>query len=139
MRSDGVDDAVGAHFLGVVREDGDACLGAGLDDDGRDIGVVGRQHLAHLAQGCGHCGAQRDAGDRGFVREESAEDEGDLIRRRTRIGLDPPRAHEIIALEEPEDGVGVADIDSEQRHSVSRRSAPMSRTGAECVKAPTAT
>jgi hypothetical protein len=33
MRGDAVDDAVGADLGGVIGEDGQACAGAGFDED----------------------------------------------------------------------------------------------------------
>src|SRR5690606_3216713 len=61
-RGDGVGDAVGAHLLRVVVEDGQPGADAGLDHDR----VVAEVALAHATQRAGdprHRRAQADAGD----------------------------------------------------------------------------
>ncbi len=45
----------------------------------------------------------------------------------------------VASLEQPEDGVGVADVGDQERHQSSRKSRPRSKTVTECVSAPTET
>ena len=56
------------------------------------------------------------------------------------VGGDPPVLDDVLAVEQAEDGVGVADVDGQQHrdYSAARRSRPMSRIGEEWVRAPTA-
>ena len=65
---DAVDDAVGADLGGVVGEDGEAGLDAGLDKDGAEVEV----EVADVAEGC--VGGWNDGGDAdaGHIRELAA-------------------------------------------------------------------
>ena len=71
----------------------------------------------------------------GMVGEQPAEGQRELVGGAAGVGLDPPGALQLLAVEHAEDGVGVADVDGEQHHG---RSSPMSSAGAEWVSAPTA-
>jgi hypothetical protein len=114
VRSDGVDDPVGAHLLRVVGEHRHAGLGARLDDHGWHVGEVAREHDAHLAQDRGHGAAQRDTRDGRRLGKEPTVGEHHLVGGRARVRLDSPGGDEGLAVEHPEDGVGVADVDREQ-------------------------
>ena len=117
-----VDDAVGADLLGVVGEHRHAGLHARLDHDRGHVAVVAPAHVAHLLQHRRHRRADRDAVDLGaaghrVLVEQTLQDHGDLVGRPGRLRPDPPVLDEVVALEQAEHGVGVADVDGEQHHA----------------------
>ena len=52
--------------------------------------------------------------------EERAQHHGQLVRRVLRIGADPELIGEELAVEQPEDGLRVADVDGEQHRGRAR-------------------
>ena len=119
---DAVDDAVGAHFAGIVGEDGQASADAGLDEERLDFEV----ELAGAAQDRVERrddGGDGDSGDLGGVDsaqgEELAVEDADLIDGGIAMRGDAPVGDEGrgggIAGSgeaiEAENRVGVADID----------------------------
>jgi hypothetical protein len=108
--------------------------------------VVTAAHLPHLVQHGRDGRAKPDTADVGLLEEWALLDQPlqhhrDLVGRTPGVGVDPPVLDDLVALEQPEDSVGVADVDGEQ-HQVpadqDAKSRPMSSAGAECVSAPTA-
>ena len=49
-----------------------------------------------------------------FEVEEAGDERPELVARPVRLGGDPPVLRQLRTVEEPEDGLGVADVDSEQ-------------------------
>jgi hypothetical protein len=133
---DGVGDAVGAHLLGVVVEDGQPGADARLHDHGRLPEVA----LAHPAQRPGHPGHRRahaDAGDVVVEREaveaqELLDDQRMLVGGALGVGGDAPVVEQmgvsqratdvvlVVGLEvvEPDDGLRVADVDDQEHHGL---------------------
>ena len=138
VRGQGVDDAVRTDLPRVVGQHRDSGPHPWLDDHRGQVRVVAVQHGAQLVQHRGDGGAQRDPGDLGLVREQGPVQQPQLVGRGPAVGLDPPGPLEGVPGEQPDHGVGVAHVDREQHQLSSRRSSPMSSTGAECVSAPTA-
>jgi hypothetical protein len=146
-RGDRVDDAVRADLLGVVGEDRDARLDAGFDEDGGHVAVVAAGHLAQFVQDGRDGGADRDAVDavaqllseEGVHAHQALEEYGEFVGGAARVRGDAPVLDDLLAVEQAEDGVRVAHVDREEHdYCASRRSRPMSRIGAEWVRAPTA-
>ena len=72
---------------------------------------------------------------------QALEQDRELVGGAAGVGGDPPVLDDLLAVEQAEDGVGVADVDGEQHagiYAAARRSRPMSRIGEEWVSAPTA-
>ena len=127
----GVDDAVGADLARVVGQQRDAGAYARTDDDGRDVGEVALEHRAELVQHRGHRRAHRDPVRCRVRGQQPTEHQRQLVGSHPRVGLDPVALEHHIAVEQPQHGVGVADVDG-QEHGASRaRSTPRSSTGAE--------
>ncbi len=127
---DRVGDAVGADLLRVVVEDRHAGLHARLDDD-RGEAEVALGHLAHRGGDARHRRAQRHAVDvlveaEAVEAEELLHEQRELVRRALGRGRDAPVVEQValgarawrlgVVVEpvQPDDGLGVADVDGEQ-------------------------
>ncbi len=134
--------------LGLSVRIGTPRLHARLDQNGGDVAVVPPGDLAQLVQHGRHGRADRDAVDavaqllaeQRVHAHEALEQHRQLVGRAARVRGDAPVLDDVLAVEQAEDGVRVADVDREQhgRYSASRRSRPMSRIGEGAVRAPTA-
>ena len=111
MRRDRVDDAIGAHLLGVIREHRHTCLNTGLDDHPGDLGEVAIEHQSHFAKNCRNGRAECDAGDFTSTLEQAAEGQRDFVGGGARIGLGAPGARHALALEQADHRVRIAHID----------------------------
>ena len=56
--------------------------------------------------------------------EQAAQQHRHLVGGAARVGRDPPVRDDLVAVEQPEHGVGVADVDGEQHHRLSPRRGP---------------
>ena len=120
--ADAVEEAIGAEVGGVVGEDGDAGLDAGLDEHG----LEGEEALGHGAEGGVEWrddGGDGDAGDDGEVEvveaEEALEEQAELVGGVLAVGGGAPSGDglgPIVAgeVEQGGDDVGVADVKSEE-------------------------
>ena len=121
VRADRVRDAIGADVLRLVVED----RHAGADPGLHHHRLVAEVALGHLAE---RGGDARDAGrdrDTRHVRvereaveaEELLEHQRELVGRAVGDGGDAPVVDELVVVEEPDDGLGVAAVDGEQHVS----------------------
>ena len=128
-----VGDPVGADLTRVVGEHRHPGLHAGLDHD-RTEAEVALGHVAERGGGAGHDRRDRDAVDVVVEREaveaqELLHHQRVLVRRPLRVGGDPPVVEQALLAaagpgrdavpvgllaEEPDDGLGVADVDGQQ-------------------------
>ena len=145
-RGQRVRDPVGTDLARVVHLQGESRAGAGFDHHRERVREVAVQQVPDLVDHRGHGAAHAHAVDvRVRVEPPGADQAGDqhvpLVRRPPLVGRDPPVRDQVLAVQDAEHGVAVADVDAQQHGQASRvrRSSPMSSTGAEWVNAPTAT
>ncbi len=116
--ADGVADAVGAYLLWVVDADRHPGLHPGLDDHRLEVEVV-RNHLAHRESGAGDDAGNGDTGDVGVTRDaaepqERENEQGKLVGGSLDLRAAAPGLDELVAVEDPDGRLGVADVDGQQ-------------------------
>ena len=130
---------------GIVHQDRHTRPNTGLDKHVGDGGEMRHHHLAPFVQDRRHRAAHGYPGDLGRFRcggEQAVQEQRPFVRRPPLVGRDPPVRDHLTGLEQPDDGVAVADVGGEQGHlsflrQSSARSMPRSKTFTEWVRAPT--
>src|SRR5208283_858752 len=112
----GIDDAVGAHLLGVVVEDGHTCLHAGLDDEGLHADVPGADGAEGHKERRYHAGDDYAlyVGETDFFKiEDTVEHDGILVSGPLEDCAYAPMVDERIVPVDAENDIRIPDIDDE--------------------------
>ena len=109
---DGVRDPVGPDLAWIVVADRHAGRDARAEDEQLDAGPAVGERLV-LAHELRHRGAEHDPVER-LELDERAQHHRELVARVRPVGADPELLGQALAVEQPEDGLGVADVDREQ-------------------------